>query len=371
MNASYRVGMFLLCMCSLPVFAQQAGSAPVAVQLQPSPAPASDAANHLVLDVVVADKTGKAVKGLEEKDFTVLDNGHPRTILSFQSTSQATGGGEGTAKASSAEPRVKIILLVDEVNTNFSRVSYERDQIKKFLLQNGGALEYPTSMAFFSDAGTELQNTTSRDGNALMAVFDQHETGLRSIRRAQGFYGAVEQFQLSLNTLRSLAMKETQTPGRKIVLWISPGWPLLSGPGIELSAKDQANLFATITTLSNTLRDARMTVYSIDPLGADGAGGINSFYYKEFLKPVKVAKESLPGNVALQVLVVQSGGLALTASNDIEGLIARCVADADVFYTLTLDPARAEKPNEYHAIEVKVPTHGLTVRTRSGYYAQP
>jgi VWFA-related protein len=369
MNVSYRTGMFLLCLswCSLPVFAQQAGSAPVAVQLQPAPAPVSDAANHLVLDVVVADKAGKAVKGLEEKDFTVLDNGHPRTILSFQ----ATGGGEGTAKVSSAEPLVKIILLVDEVNTNFSRVSYERDQIKKFLLQNGGALVYPTSMAFFSDAGTELQNTTSRDGNALMAAFDQHETGLRSIRHSQGFYGAVERFQLSLNTLRSLAMKETQTPGRKIVLWISPGWPLLSGPGIELGAKDQANLFTTITVLSNTLRDARMTVYSIDPQGAEGAGGINSFYYKEFLKPVKVAKDSLPGNVALQVLVEQSGGLALTASNDIEGQIAHCVADADVFYTLTLDPARAEKPNEYHAIEVKVPTHGLTVRTRSGYYAQP
>jgi hypothetical protein len=71
------------------------------------------------------------------------------------------------------------------------------------------------------------------------------------------------------------------------------------------------------------------------------------------------------------VLAVQTGGLALTASNDIAGQIAQCVADADTFYTLTVDATAADRPNEYHATEVKVATPGLTVRTRNGYYAQP
>jgi VWFA-related protein len=368
MNVSRRAWMLLLCLLcySLPVFAQQQGSsAPVAGQLQP--APSSDAANRVVLDVVVTDRAGKVVKGLEEKDFTVLDGGHPQKILFFR----AAGGEVVPANVQPAEPPVKIILLVDEVNTNFRRVAYERDQIKHFLLQNGGNLAHPISLAFFSDAGTEIQDNASRDGNALLASFDQHETGLRSIRRSQGFYGAVDRFQLSLKTLQSLVAKEAQTPGRKMVVWISPGWPMLSGPNIQLSAKNEAGLFASIVSVSTALREARITLYSVDPEGAGSAIGTQNFYYQEFLKPVTVAKNAEAGNLALEVLAVQSGGLALTASNDITGQIARCVADADASYTLTVDAAPADSPNAYHAMTVKVATLGLTARTRSGYYAQP
>jgi VWFA-related protein len=353
--------------CVSPALAEQMQTGPVAGQLQTQPAASNATDHHVVLDVVVTDKSGKAVKGLTQKDFTVLDNGHPQTVLSFEAF-----GSEGTtANAKPAESPVEIILLVDEVNTNFRRVAYERDEIKRFLLQNDGVLAHPMSMAFFSDEGTEVQQMRSRDGNALLAAFDQHETGLRSIRRGQGFYGAVERFQLSLNTLNSLMVKEAQTPGRKIVIWISPGWPILSGPEVQISSKQEAGLFASIVSISNALRQARMTIYSIDPEGTADAGGIRTFYYKEFLKPITAAKNALPGNLALQVLATQSGGLVFVASNDITGQIDRCIADAGAFYTLTLDPAVAERPNEYHSIEVKIATPGLTARTRSGYYIQP
>jgi VWFA-related protein len=359
----------LLCLTwmSLPVFAQQPLGSPsvTTAQLQPASTPA--AAGPLVLDVVVTDRAGKAVQGLEEKDFTVLDNGHPQSLLSFR----AEGSAVAVASLKPAEPPVKIILLVDEVNTDFNRVSYERDQIKRFLLQNNGALAHPVSMAFFSDTGTELQEESSRDGKALLASFDQHETSLRSIRRGEGFYGAVERFQLSLNTLNSLVVKEENLPGRKIVVWISPGWPILSGPGVELTAKNEASLFASIVSVSTALRKAQMTLYSLDPQGAGSAVGVREFYYQDFLKPVTAAKKMQAGNLALQVLAIHSGGLALAASNDIAGQIARCVQDADSFYTLTVDPVKAEQPNEYHAIEVKLATPGLTTRTLTGYYAQP
>jgi VWFA-related protein len=371
MNVTYLVRTSLFCfLCgSLSAFAQQQPTAPATGQLQTPPALSPDAADHhLVLDVVVTDKSGKAVKGLEQKDFTILDNGHPQTILSFQ-----TSGGDESAATNmqSADSAVRIILLVDEVNTNFTRVAYERDEIKRVLLQNGGKLARPMSLAFFSDTGTDVQNATSRDGNALLALFDQHETALRGIRRSSGFYGAVERFQLSLNTLNSLISKEATIPGRKMVIWVSPGWPILSGPQVDLSDKQRASLLASIISISTALRETRMTLYNINPEGAEDAGGIQAFYYKEFLKPMTSAKQVLPGNLALQVLAIHSGGLVFNASNDITAQINHCVADADAFYTLTLDAARAEKPNEYHAIEVKVAAPGLTARTQSGYYVQP
>jgi VWFA-related protein len=367
MNANCRAGVFLLCLswASLPVFAQlQTGPMPAGGQLQ-SP-PISHARDRIVLDVVVTDKAGKPVKGLEEKDFSVLDDGHPQSLQSFQAVD-----GVVAADIKPAEPPVKVIMLIDEVNTNFSRVAYERDEIKKFLLQNNGVLPYPTSFVFFSDTGVQIQEGSSRDGNALLASFEQHETALRSIRRGEGFYGAVERFQLSLNTLNSLVAKEGPTPGRKIVIWISPGWPILSGPGIELTAKNQAGLFASVVAASTALRLARITLYSVDPQGAEAAGGLREFYYQDFLKPAAAAKNTQAGNLALQVLAVQSGGLALPASNDITAQLMHCVTDVDAVYTLTIDPAHADRPNEFHAIQVKVATPGLTARTRNGYYAQP
>jgi hypothetical protein len=64
---------------SLSGFAQQpGGSGPGTGQLQVRPEGSPDAANRLVLDVVVTDRSGNAVKGLEEKDFAVFDDGHSR-----------------------------------------------------------------------------------------------------------------------------------------------------------------------------------------------------------------------------------------------------------------------------------------------------
>jgi len=363
MHVSHRalalVGFSLI---SLSGFAQQRfASPPAAGQARVSPANSPDDVNRLVLDVVVTERSGRPVSGLEAKDFTVLDNGHPQNVLSFRAIKRTAAN----------EDSAQVIVLVDEVNTNFDRVSYERDQIKKFLLQNGGVLAYPTSLAFFTDTKTEIQNTTSRDGNALLAIFDEHMTALRTLRRSEGFYGAVERLQLSLTAMRSLAMNGTHAPGRKIVIWISPGWPLLSGPGVEIDSKEQASLFATITALSKLLRDARITIYSIDPVGAEAGVRSDSFYYEAFLKPVTAAKKAEPGTLALQVLATHSGGLVLRSSNDITAQIEKCVSDVDVYYTLTINTAPAERPDEYHAIDVKVATPGLTARTRSGYYAQP
>jgi VWFA-related protein len=370
METSYRARIVLFCISclSLSTFAQQqAAPAQSSGQLPVTSAPLSGAKDsRLVLDVVVTDRSGKPTAGLTQNDFVMRDNGQPQKILSFR----AVGGDSSTAVASN-EPPVKIILLVDEVNTTFTRVAYERDQLKKFLLQNNGKLTHPVSMAFFSDTSTELQNGSSSDGNALLAEFDQHASSLRTIRRSTGFFGAEDRFNLSLKALQLLTAKEAQEPGRKMVVWISPGWPILSGPGINLTSKEEQGLFSSIVWISTALRQARITLYSIDPLGVADAATNRLYYYEEFLKPVSLSKNAQAGNLALQVLARQSGGQALNSSNDVANQINRCVADADAFYTLTIEPPPPDKPNEYHAIEVKVETPGLAARTRYGYYGQP
>ena len=77
------------------------------------------------------------------------------------------------------------------------------------------------------------------------------------------------------------------------------------------------------------------------------------------------------GNLALKVLAMQSGGLVLGPDNDLAGQIDRCVAEANAFYTLSFDPPKADRANEYHDLKVTVDQPGLTARTNTGYYDQP
>jgi hypothetical protein len=102
-----------------------------------------------------------------------------------------------------------------------------------------------------------------------------------------------------------------------------------------------------------------------------GSGGLYRDYYKAFTKGVTNRKQVQGGNLSLQVLAYQSGGLVLNSSNDIANEIATCIADAKAYYALTFEAAPGDGPNEYHALEVKLDKPGLLARSRFGYYAQP
>jgi len=329
----------------------------------PSLQPPGGTDRQITLDVQVTDKSGAPVRGLQKQDFTLRDDKQPRAILSFH----AVDGAAGTT----TDPPVEIVLVIDAVNTSFSDVTYERSEVKKFVLQNGGKLPQPVSLVVFTDTETKMQDGSSRDGNTLASLYDQYETGLRSITRSQGFYGAAERFDLSIKALNSLEAYEEKRPGRKLVIWFSPGWPMLSGPNLQLSEKDERQLFNSIVAASTGLRQARITLYSIDPHGPEDAGGIRVSYYEEFLKGITSPSRALPGDLGLQVLAVQSGGRVFNSSNDLTGAIANSAADGNAFYVLSFDAARGDRPDEYHSLGVTVDKPGTTARTRTGYYAQP
>lgn len=330
-------------------------------QAPASPATVSGADRRITLDIVVTDKSGNPVPGLQQQDFTVLDDQQPQTIRSFRAADE-------TGKAT--DPPLQVILLVDAVNASVRAVANARVQLEKFLRQGSGQLPEPMSLVVFTDQSTQMEGTPTRDGNAVMEWLNSHGSGLRDIGRSSGFYGRVERVQMSLRILEKLALHEATQPGRKLVIWLSPGWPLLSGPAVALSEKDEDTIFKTIVKISTQLREARITLYSVDPLGVDDAASFQTFYYENFLKGVVSSNKVESGDVALQVIAAQSGGRVLNRSNDIAGAMANCVTDAKAYYTLSFDSAAADHPNEYHNLLVKIDRPGLTARTRTGYYAQ-
>jgi VWFA-related protein len=321
----------------------------------PTP-PGSDTIN---LEVVVTPKSGPPVIGLQQQDFTILDNKVPQTILSFR----AVRGREAP---------IEVVLVVDDVNTGIEHIAYERTEIDKFLKADGGQLAHPLALAFLTDSGLKVQDDFSSDGNALSAALDQYTLGLHSILRSGGVYSAFERFQVSMKALFELATHEAGRPGRKIILWISPGWPLLSSPGIEqqMDAKQQQQIFSNIVSISTLLRQGHVTLYSIDPLGTADFGG-RAFRWEAFTKGISKVNQADWGDLALQVIATQSGGLALTAGNDITAFVKQCLADTQAYYEISFAPPLDQKRDEYHHLEIRLADKKLTVRTRQGYYAQP
>jgi VWFA-related protein len=332
-------------------------SATVASEQQ-NPRPAPPIANQILLDVVVTPKSGPPVGDLTQQDFTLLDNKAPQTITSFKAVS-------------GREAPVEIVMVIDAVNTNARTIALERTNIDKLLRAEAGRLAYPLAIAIFTDTSTQiLGGGFSADGNAIATQLDQNQIALRDLGRSAGFYGATERWQLSLKALSQLAAGLASRPGRKAILWISPGWPLLSGPNVELDSKQQTQIFGNIVSLSTQLRQARITLYSVDPLGNGEYIGRAS-YYKEFVKGVSKPSQVLAGDLGLPVLATQSGGVALNFNNDIAALLQECISDVAPYYEISFEPALTDKRDDYHQLEIQVAKPGLTARTRQGYYAQP
>jgi VWFA-related protein len=314
--------------------------------------------NRITIDVTVSDPLGHPVEGLQAGNFTVLDNRDPQKLIGFRALD---------AESSSGDP-AHIVVIVDMINTGFTQVAWERQQLETFLKQDGGKLSHPTSIAIFADKGVKAQRVSSLDGGVLLTAFDKLQTELRSIRDDAGFYGAAERLETSLNQLSQLVSYEATLPGRKLFLVISPGWPLLPTAGDQEDMKQRVWVFNSLVELTNNLRATRTTLYCLEPREL---GATNPFLYQGYLKPVALSKNAGYPNLALQVLAEHSGGQVLINGKDIAGDLNSAVRDASGGYELTFAAVPGDRPNEYHALQVQVDKTDVKVRTTAGYYARP
>jgi VWFA-related protein len=311
----------------------------------------------ITINVVVNAKSGQPVTNLTQQDFTLLDNKTPRPITSFKILSAP------------ADQPTRVILLLDAVNMPYQALAYTRGGVKNYLKAHEGGLPYPTTLAVLTDNGVQIVNNFSTDGNALNDLLEHQQIGLREITRDSEWSG-VERLQICLTAFHQLARFASTLSGRKAVVWISPGWPLVSGPRIDLGIRQEQEIFDDVVSLSNQLRRDDVTLYNVNPWGV-GESLERADYYQTFLKaPVRPSDVQL-GDLSVQVLAVHTGGLAIESNSDVSGMIDKCLVDLRSWYEITFDPAPADKPNEYHHIEVQLGQRALTARTTDGYYANP
>lgn len=307
----------------------------------------------MTLHVTVASRNGEPVSGLTRDDFTLTDNKHPQPITGFQALAAAPTG---------------VVIVLDTINLPYTELSYARQQLGQYFSSHA-RLPQPIALGVFENSGLKMQSGFSTDGNALRSQLDSYSIGLRELPRSTGVYGAEERLQMSLSAFTGL-IAQLPKDGAKRILWISPGWPLLGGPGIELNPSQRIPLFANIVAITTELRRSQIVVDAVNPGGASQDVGQTNFY-ETFLHAPRTVRDAEIGQLGLQVIAQQSGGLVLNGSNDISGLIQQAIALTKGGYELTFTPTPGERENEYHQLQVKVSRPGVTVHTTAGYYARP
>lgn len=367
------------------------------------------AGTELVLvDFVVTDKADRPVRGLSVKDVIVKEDGKERPIVSFD----AFAGNDDSAAAdvgsgSSARPaplagNAATVLLVDDGQLSLEQAARLRPSLNVLLTSLSGrsasfmlvapwskvsvAARLPTGAADLAAAVDRIvgqriddhSNFPVDDAEAL-AIF---RGDLGALARVAGRFKFLNP-ELTAAQANDLARERanllahdarTRRDDMYDVALQCLDW-LKSQPGrhslIVVSAgvaqdPDDAR-YAEVVTRS--LR-ANAPIHFLDARGLPGVGR-----YQSVENGAALSRDQDEGPFARweaaggsMTLADDTGGIAITNSNDMARGLGRLLDTMTTYYVLAYQPVAHGKPG-FRRIKVEVRTKGLHVRARTGYFS--
>ena len=192
-----------------------------------------------------------------------------------------------------------------------------------------------------------------------------------------------QQGHSSLFSILSLAKQQQPLAGRKTILFFSEG--LQAPPTLDhvlLAAISEANranvsVYAVDARGLSTVSDTAAARATLDEAVATSTRqqmlrGFRLFTREEMLIS-DTAESALRMDTigTLEQLAESTGGLLISHTNDVRAGIARAVGDLRGYYEVAYSPANLEFDGRFRRIALKVTRPGVTVQTRSGYFAMP
>jgi VWFA-related protein len=315
-----------------------------------------------VLDLVVTDAQGNPVTDLKENEIHVREAGEMQNILNFDPAGAHTPNPqdsiESTADLDRLAPRAPVnIILLDEFNTRFEDMAFAQYSLKKFLERQPAKLSTPTLLIAVSlDKFTVLRDYTQSKDELLNAL--AHNQAVNPWQQAQAAWVG-ERYATAFITLRRVAQATIGHRGHKNMIWIGRGFPSHNWNNEPIDV--ETRIHTAVQNCVNTLRDARITLYTIDPAGVmvdpnEYGGGW-------------IADDPFGGNYQFNRLALATGGRTLYGRNDVNNEIGTAVQDGASYYTISYRPTNpSNDPEKFRRIEVTVDRPGLKVITREGYY---
>jgi VWFA-related protein len=357
----------------------------------------------VLTNVVVRDKkTGEVVKGLKQSDFTILENGKPQKIATFdyQNVDEAAVLREGstvTGKATVAE------LLNNDFATNPAMLKDHRLIVMFFDLSSmqpedidravEAAQDYvnkkmqPADLVALVSMSTGLsmdQDFTS-DKAALLKGLGKYNgtegTGFANGNEGGNSGGTADDASSftsddseynALNTdrelyaIRSIAKSLERVDQRKSLLYFSGG---LTRQGIE----NQASMRAA----TNEAVKANMAIYSVDSRGLEALPPVGNASTGSLRGTAAysggAAQSNLDANFGSQetlaTLSSDTGGKAFFDSNDFGPAFQQVQHDTEAYYIVGFHSTDTRRDGSYRHLTVKLNRNDAKIDYRPGYYA--
>ena len=281
---------FKLCWwISLVLVATVAGSYPSEAQAAQDAAPASplnqvktgaqeqqptytlSVSSQLVtLDVVVNDENGQPVRGLKRDDFAIYEDNVQQSLVSFEASEpdHATGHGpieiHSTAELDRLKPDAPVtIVVLDEMTTKFEDQYFARYSLEKYLGKQGAILDQPLMLMARSLDHSQVLHDYTTSKKEILDALNRHLAG--NDWRANNSSWSKEEILAEFVSLIEIAKATQGHPGHKNLIWVGRGFPAIARDDAAPGKDDP--LRNAIAQCTNLLRDARVTLYLIDPAG--------------------------------------------------------------------------------------------------------
>jgi VWFA-related protein len=355
-----------------PQTSAPAAAAPAAMQPaqagQPAPpTPANTIRSNVsvvVLDGVALDAKGNPVQDLKEEEFHVFEDGEPQDIRRFETpgrfTPSPTVDIESTVDLDRYAPQAPVnIVLLDEFNTRFEDMAFARYSLKKWLERQPGKLEAPTMLIAVSLGNFQVLRDYTQNKEEILNALDHHFAAYPW--QVHNFGWLPERFSTAFITLRRVAEASAGHQGHKNMIWLGRGLPNFNLLNAGVDAERQVNNAVQRTV--NELRDARVTLYTIDPAGLMVDPGVYGNGAREFAP--------FGGEPNFEALSRATGGRPLHGRNDVDAQIGSAIRDGSSLYSFSYRPTnQTYDPGKFRHIRVTISRPGVTFVTREGYYPE-
>jgi VWFA-related protein len=260
------------------------------------------------------------------------------------------------------------ILVLDELNTPFSDMSFARQALVKYLLTQPAQVPSPTALLVASNTRFMQLHDYTQNRDELIALIKHHIPDYPSKMMAgRGGPSAVERMAQSLAALEQIAKASPGTPGRKNVVWVGSGFPSADLVGLDTRTAD--TIEAAVHNCTGMLLAARVTMYTIDPK-------INSTEsdYIETPDDLTMAQtdnggELYEGSIQFSEMAPATGGRVFRSRNDVDREIGESIDRGNNFYTISYVPSQGSNAaQKYRHIVILMRDKNLHATTRNGYF---
>ena len=416
----------LLSSLLLPIRGQQTQPAPSpAPQRTPPAADEQDVVrittNLVQVDAVVT-KDGKQVTDLSAEDFDLFEDGKPQKITHFSYVSNvpsanptqtaappvkkdAIAAPVAPAVARPNDVRRTMALVIDDLGMSFESVSRVRKQARKFIdeklqpndlvaiIRTGGEVgalqQFTTDKRMLYNAIDHLRwHPCSRAGLYVFAPAGSTATP------GDAPCGGTRNIRDTLRSLKFIVQGMRELPGRKSLVLFSDQLPIeTQEPGTTNSQVQNQNNTSAIdtgdadfgndtTTYLGQLQKvaelairASVVIYAVDSRGLAYTGLTAADRFSGNARAVTRQINSIMSSRSFamianregsELIAKQTGGFLIRNSNDFG--LDRIADDQRGYYLLGYRPNDETFNKQFHHITLKVKRHGLTVRTRDGFF---